>query len=100
MELKSPSTGVFTFLRTRRKWYRRAGESKKAALRLTSQRSNSRLPAIPAVAATRSGRNNSESPRPKLFNYTYSNRYNLTRLTQEQIVAPEKERAQEEKRQS
>jgi hypothetical protein len=93
--------GVFAFLRTRRKWDRRAAaESKKATPRVASQHPNSRQTVTPAVAANRPCDSNQATPGRKLFNYTYSNTYNLTRLTPEEKVALEKRLDEERKRQS
>jgi hypothetical protein len=47
-----------------------------------------------------SGDTNSGAPRPKRFNYTYSNTYNLTRLTPEEKAALEKKLDDEQKGQS
>ena len=93
--------GVFAFLQTRRKWDRRAAaESKKATPRVASQHPTSRQTVTPAVAANRPGGSNQGTPGRKLFNYTYSNTYNLTRLTPEEKVALEKRLDEERKRQS
>lgn len=93
--------GVFAFLRTRRKWDRRAAaESKKATPRVASQHPNSRQTVTPPVAANRPGGSNQGTPGRKLFNYTYSNTYNLTRLTPEEKTALEKRLEEERKRQS
>ena len=93
--------GVFAFLRTRRKWDRPAArESKKATPRVASQHPNSRETVAPAVAANRPGGSNQATPGRKLFNYTYSNTYNLTRLTPEEKTALEKRLDEERKRQS
>jgi len=93
--------GVFAFLQTRRKWDRRAAtESKKATPQVASQHPNSRQTVTPAVAANRPGDSNQGTPGRKLFNYTYSNTYNLTRLTPEEKAALEKRLDEERKRQS
>jgi hypothetical protein len=90
--------GVFAFLRTRRKWDRRAAAGKKPTVpQQVSQVSPSRPPA-PSVVGNPSG--NQATPGRKLFNYTYSNTYNLTRLTPEEKVALEKRLEDERKRQS
>ena len=90
--------GVFAFLRTRRKWA--AAESKKATPRVASQHPNSRQTVTPAVAANRPGGSNQGTPGRKLFNYTYSNTYNLTRLTPEEKAALEKRLDEEGGRQT
>ena len=93
--------GVFAFLRTRRKWDRRAAVAKKQAVpKQVSQVSHSRLPAPSAAATNRPGSSNQGTPGRKLFNYTYSNTYNLTRLTPEEKIALEKRLDEERKRQS
>ena len=93
--------GVFAFLRTRRKWDRRAAAAKKQAVpQQVSQVSRSRRPAPPAVVTNRPGDGNQATPGRKLFNYTYSNTYNLTRLTPEEKAALEKRLDEERKRQS
>jgi hypothetical protein len=93
--------GVFVFLRTRRKWDRRADAGKKrTAPQEVSQGSLSRRPAPPAVVTHRPGDGNQGTPGRKLFNYTYSNTYNLTRLTPEEKVALEKRLDEERKGQS
>ena len=89
--------GVFAFLRTRRKWDRRAAAGKKpTAPQEVSQ--VSRRPAPPAVVTNRPGSGNQGTPGRKLFNYTYSNTYNLTRLTPEEKAALEKRLDEERKR--
>ena len=91
--------GVFAFLRTRRKWDRRAAAAKKqTAPQQVPQ--VSRRPDPPAVVTNRPGGSNQATPGRKLFNYTYSNTYNLTRLTPEEKVALEKRLDEERKRQS
>jgi len=93
--------GVFAFLQTRRKWDRRAAVAKKQAVpKQVSQVSRSRLPAPSAALMNRPGGGNQATPGRKLFNYTYSNTYNLTRLTPEEKVALEKRLDEERKRQS
>jgi hypothetical protein len=84
--------GVFVFLRTRRKWYRReaADAKKQTAPQKVSQVSRSQRPALPAALTNRPGGSNQGTPGRKLFNYTYSNTYNLTRLTPEEKAALEK----------
>ena len=92
--------GVFAFLRTRRKWHRRAAVANKHAVPTqVSQASRSQRPDPPAAAANRSGTDQA-TPGRKLFNYTYSNTYNLTRLTPEEKGALEKRLEDERKRQS
>ena len=82
--------GVFVFLRTRRKWDRRAADAKKqTAPQQVPQ--GSRRPDPPAVVTNRPGSSNQATPGRRLFNYTYSNTYNLTRLTAEEKVALEKQ---------
>jgi hypothetical protein len=93
--------GIFAFLRTRRKWDRRAAaEKKRTAPQEVSQVSRSQRPASSPVVKNRSGDGNQATPGRKLFNYTYSNTYNLTRLTPEEKVALEKRLDEERKRQS
>jgi hypothetical protein len=93
--------GVFVFLRTRRKWDRRAAVAKKqAGPKQVSQVSCSRLPTPPAVVTNRPGGSHQATPGRKLFNHTYSNTYNLTRLTPEEKAALEKRLDEERKRQS
>jgi hypothetical protein len=90
--------GVFAFLRTRRKWDRRAAAGKKrTAPQGVSQVSRSRLPTPSAVVTNRLGTDQA-TPGRKLFNYTYSNTYNLTRLTPEEKTALEKRLDEERKR--
>ena len=92
--------GVFAFLRTRRKWDRRAAAAKKQAVpKQVSQVSRSQLPTSPAVVMHRPGTDQA-TPGRQLFNYTYSNTYNLTRLTPEEKAALEKRLDEERKRQS
>ena len=91
--------GVFVFLRTRRKWDRRAAAAKKRAAPQEIPQA-SRRPAPPAVVTHRPGDSNQGAPGRKLFNYTYSNTYNLTRLTPEEKAALEKRLDEERKRQS
>jgi len=88
--------GVFAFLRTRRKWDRRAAAGRK---RTAPQEVSHRRPAPSAVVTNRPGDSNQATPSRKLFNYTYSNTYNLTRLTPEEKVALEKRLDEERKRQ-
>lgn len=91
--------GVFVFLRTRRKWDRRAAAGKEQAVAQEfSQISRRRAP--PAVVTNRPDGGYPGTPGRKLFNYTYSNTYNLTRLTPEEKVALEKRLDEERKRQS
>jgi len=93
--------GVFVFLRTRRKWDRRAAVSKKQAVpKQVSQVSRSQRPAPSAVVTNRPSDGNQGTHSRKLFNYTYSNTYNLTRLTPEEKVALEKRLDEERKRQT
>ena len=87
--------GVFVFLRTRRKWDRRAAAGKKQVV----PQQASRRPAPPAVVTNRPCTDQA-TPGRKLFNYTYSNTYNLTRLTPEEKAALEKRLDEERKRQS
>jgi len=90
--------GVLVFLRTRRKWDRRTAAGKKQAVpQQVSQ--VSRRPAPSAVVTNRPGTDQA-TPGRKLFNYTYSNTYNLTRLTPEEKAALEKRLEEEKKRQS
>jgi hypothetical protein len=91
--------GVFIFLRTRRKWDRRAAAGKKQTdPHEVSQ--VSRRPTPSTVVTNRPAGSNQGTPGRKLFNYTYSNTYNLTRLTPEEKVALEKRLEEERKRQS
>lgn len=90
--------GVFAFLRTRRKWDRRAAAGKKQTASQQVPQVSQRL-AGPAVATNRPD-SNQATPGRKLFNYTYSNTYNLTRLTPDEKVALEKRLDEERKRQS
>ena len=90
--------GVFAFLRTRRKWDRRAAVSKKQAVpKQVSQVSRSQGPA-PSPVVTNRPCTDQATPGRKLFNYTYSNTYNLTRLTPEEKAALEKRLEEERKR--
>jgi len=93
--------GVFAFLRTRRKWDRRAAaESKTPTPPIHSQGSHSRQPVPPTVITHHPlGSDSSTAPR-KRFNYTYSNTYNLTRLTPEEKAALEKRLDEEKGRQT
>ena len=90
--------GVFAFLRTRRKWDRRAAAGKKQTAPQPVPQV-SRRPAPPGVVPNRPGKDQA-TPGRKLFNYTYSNTYNLTRLTPEEKAALEKRLDEERKRQS
>ena len=90
--------GVFVFLRTRRKWDRRAAAGEKLTV-LQESPQVSRRPTPSTVATNRHGTDQA-TPGRKLFNYTYSNTYNLTRLTPEEKTALEKRLEEERKRQS
>ena len=90
--------GVFAFLQTRRKWDRRAAAGKKQTAPQQVPQA-SRRAASPAVVTNRPCTDQA-TPGRKLFNYTYSNTYNLTRLTPEEKVALEKRLDEERKRQS
>ncbi len=82
---------VFAFLRTRRKWDRRSvAECKASAPRVASQGSDPRRPVTPMVVTTRPDGNHGIAPRSKRFHYTFSSKYNLTRLTPEEKLALEK----------
>ena len=101
MESKSRSTG--SLLSSEREESGIAGQLRKANRQLhrqVSQHPASRRPAPPAVATNRPGGSNQGTPGRKLFNYTYSNTYNLTRLTPEEKAALEKRLDEERKRQS
>ena len=90
--------GVFAFLRTRRKWDRRVAAGEKLTV-LQESPQVSRRPTPSTVATNRHGTDQA-TPGRKLFNYTYSNTYNLTRLTPEEKAALEKRLDEERKRQS
>jgi hypothetical protein len=93
--------GVFVFLRTRRKWDRRAAAGKRRAIPQQVSQVPGSLPSpASAVVTNRPGSGNQGTPGRKIFNYTYSNTYNLTRLTPEEKVALEKRLDEETKRQS
>lgn len=93
--------GVFAFLRTRRKWDRRsAAQNKTAAPKAVSQASRFQQPANPAVFTQQPGSNTDFAPRPERFSHTFSNTYNLTRLTPEEKAALEKKLDDEQKGQS
>ena len=74
--------GVFVFLKIRKKWSREA-EKKTVSSGSLHQPSSGSREAITRLATT------DAKPKPR-FNYTPSDRYNLTRLTPEQIAAREK----------
>ena len=88
--------GVFAFLRTRRKWDRREAADAKKQTTPQQVPQASRRPAV----VTNHACTDQATPGRKLFNYTYSNTYNLTRLTPEEKVALEKRLDEERKRQS
>jgi hypothetical protein len=90
--------GVFAFLRTRRKWDRRVAAGEKLTV-LQESPQVSRRPTPSTVATNRHGTDQA-TPGRKLFNYTYSSTYNLTRLTPEEKTALEKRLDEERKRQS
>ena len=94
--------GIFAFLRTRRKWDRReaADAKKRTSPQEVSQVSRSQRPASSPVVTNRPGGSNQATAGRKLFNYTYSNTYNLTRLTPEEKAALEKRLDEERRRQS
>ncbi len=100
MELKSPSTG--SLLSSGPEESGIAGQLRKETGNSTagSQLLILDRPDPPAVAANRPGGSNQGTPGRKLFNYTYSNTYNLTRLTPEEKAALEKRLDEERKRQS
>jgi|SRR2546422_1750231 len=78
--------GVFAFLKTRKKWDRRAAAEKKPAVASApSSPSQSRPSAVPSSAGT-----DSSTDRRKRFHFTFSNRYNLTRLSPEEKDSLEK----------
>ena len=84
---------LFSFLKIRRRWNRSQSDATRAA---TAEKKTASLsiplpPSGSRQAGTRSAIIESRSDKPKpRFNYTPSDRYNLTRLTPEQIAALEK----------
>ena len=93
--------GVFAFLQNPKKVGSPGSCGKKQATpQEASQASRFSTTVPPAVVTNRPGDSNQGTPGRKLFNYTYSNTYNLTRLTPEEKAALEKRLDEERKRQS
>jgi hypothetical protein len=80
--------GVFVFLKTRRKWDRQVSVEKKTAVSESAPQPSSGSRQGRSLSATTEA--TSRKPRQQ-FSYTPSDRYNLTRLTPEQVDALEKQ---------
>jgi len=101
-EVEVTINGIFVFLKTRRKWDRRSAAEKKPAVpRPVTQASDFRQSTTPQPATTDlpSGPD-SGTARRKRFDFTFSDRYNLTRLTPEEAAALEKKLDEELKGES
>ena len=80
--------GVFAFLKTRKKWDRRAAAEKKPAVASApSSPSQSTRPSAMTAGPADTG---SSTDRRQRFHFTFSNRYNLTRLSPEEKDSLEK----------